>query len=524
MEETKKKAFGYIRISSLKQINNESPETQKSSILAYAEGHNIEIIDWFFDEAKSGKNADRPEIKRLLSEAARRKDIDHVVVYSMQRAGREVFSYMMQIKMALGTLGITVRSSLEVIDETPMGQFNEIFSVLMAQFDNQTKVKYTVDNMTALALQGYWQHPPIVGYEKHRVLNEIGKHRPTLKPSSSAPKVKEVLERFSEGNISKAELTRFAISIGLKSRNNKKISEDSINRMLKSPVYAGFVTDSFTKNELVKGVHRAIISIDTYETNQILLNLKNFNQQIPKPKDNSDFPLKGTLMCPSCKRPMYASSPKSGSGVKVGRYDCFRSSCVGKVKSIKASTIHDSFEELLSYLQPSKEVLSLFKDVLKYEAAAGVKTLNKRIKQFNKQLDSIADERLNVLKKFTAGELTASEKLELSLDLESRKIDIEEQLAESVAVRNASEINIDLAISVMDKVNEQWGLGDLYLRRRLQELLFPEGIYFNADNLSFGTSNISHLYRYVGNKKDSENFSKSFLVAGVGFEPTTLWL
>lgn len=33
-----------------------------------------------------------------------------------------------------------------------------------------------------------------------------------------------------------------------------------------------------------------------------------------------------------------------------------------------------------------------------------------------------------------------------------------------------------------------------------------------------------NIYRLITNKKDSEEPSKSNLVAGVGLEPTTLWL
>ena len=51
-----KKAVAYVRISSAKQIDNESPETQKETIRKYAESNNLEIIAWFEDIARSGKN------------------------------------------------------------------------------------------------------------------------------------------------------------------------------------------------------------------------------------------------------------------------------------------------------------------------------------------------------------------------------------------------------------------------------------------------------------------------------------
>lgn len=72
----------------------------------------------------------------------------------------------------------------------------------------------------------------MIGYVLHKTPNDVGKLRPSLKPNNMAPLVKQVLERFSEGNITKAELTRYTASIGLRSRYGKKLSEDRIHAMI----------------------------------------------------------------------------------------------------------------------------------------------------------------------------------------------------------------------------------------------------------------------------------------------------
>src|SRR5688572_17977464 len=106
-----KKALAYVRISSERQINGESPETQKAKIQSYADGNDIEIIEWFDDKAKSGKNTDRAELQRLLEVARRYKGkIDHVIVYKMNRASRDITSYIVGFRMQLEKMGITVRS------------------------------------------------------------------------------------------------------------------------------------------------------------------------------------------------------------------------------------------------------------------------------------------------------------------------------------------------------------------------------------------------------------------------------
>src|SRR5215469_4259071 len=104
-----KRAVAYIRISDKKQIDGESPETQRRVIQEYADRNNIEIVPdgWFFDEAKSGKNTDREDLQRLLLFVARNaKRIDLVLFYKLNRGSRDAMSYYTGIKAILTSKGI----------------------------------------------------------------------------------------------------------------------------------------------------------------------------------------------------------------------------------------------------------------------------------------------------------------------------------------------------------------------------------------------------------------------------------
>ena len=176
-----KRALAYIRISSQRQVNGESPETQLQAINNYAANNNIDIAKTFYDEAKSGKNTDRPALKELIQYAEKHKDdIDHVIVYKMNRASRDMTSYVTGFLLPLKRLGVSIRSATEPTDDSVYGQFMEMFNVLVGQMDNETKRAFTVDNMTNLSLQGWWQAPAMVGYDIHKIPNEVGKLRPTL--------------------------------------------------------------------------------------------------------------------------------------------------------------------------------------------------------------------------------------------------------------------------------------------------------------------------------------------------------
>ena len=495
-ENRHKKAIGYLRISSAMQINNESEATQTQKIQAYADSNEIEIIKWYYDEAQSGKNADRKELQKLIQFAlAYRDQIDHVIVYKMSRASRDARTYYTEIVSKLYTRGITFRSATETFDDSPGGQFMELLHVGMAQFDNGIKREYTLDNMRSLAKQGYYQHPPIVGYDVCKVKNPGGKDRPSLKQNAMAPKVRMVLERFSVGDMNRAELTRYAAEVGLRSRYGKKMSEDSINRVLTNPVYAGCIRDSFTNFErLDNGKHRGIISIEMYERNQFILNAKNSRKYEVHLKKNQAYVLKGILLCGGCNHRLYASAPKTGNGGHSPRYHCGKG-C--KLPSIAAETVHTEFKDMLKRIKPTSGTLKLYKEVLIREANNQLGRINTEVEKLRDDLDDVSKLRVEAVEKYTRGDLTKEEKNELVDALEVRKFETTDKLKEMEEVQSLRENEIEYAITFMEQVDKQWSDAGFDLQQRFQNMIFPQGVVYDSQNHRFGTSQISVLYRSI---------------------------
>ncbi len=104
------------------------------------------------------------------------------------------------------------------------------------------------------------------------------------------------------------------------------------------------------------------------------------------------------------------------------------------------------------------------------------------------------------------------------------KATIADELRQLERQQTIRETDIDIALDIMRDVDKQWMLASPIAKARFQSILFPRGLVYDHENHRFGTSQISPLYRVVATKKDSPVSEKSFLVAGVGFEPTTFWL
>ena len=131
---------------------------------------------------------------------------------------------------------------------------------------------------------------------------------------------------------------------------------------------------------------------------------------------------------------------------------------------------------------------------------------------------------MDAIKKFNADQLTIDEKTELVNAYDDDKTTITDELRQLERQQTIRETDIDVALEIMRDVDRQWLLASPSARGRFQSILFPQGLVYDHENHRFGTSQISAFYRVLPTKKDSEEPSKSFLVAGVGFEPTTLWL
>ena len=186
--------------------------------------------------------------------------------------------------------------------------------------------------------------------------------------------------------------------------------------------------------------------------------------------------------------------------------------------------MHEDFIRTLQRIKPSEELLTLYKEVLVAEAARQLGGLNNKVKRQRDELDRIADSRLSAIKKFNADQLTTEEKTDLINALDEEKIAISEELQRLEAQQSIREADIAIALDVMRDIDKQWDIATPQSKQRFQSILFPRGVVYDYKNHRFGTSEMSPLYRVVATKKDSPESEKSFLVAGAGFEPATLWL
>jgi len=504
-----KAALGHLRISDKGQIKGESKHNQRSTIETYAKNNGIKVIKWFYDEAKSGKNTEREELQNLLKLALKMKgSIDYVLVYKMNRASRDLDSYVIGMRSVLASRGIEVRSVTEPFDSSPMGRFMENLYVMVGQLDNENKRETVVDNMRRLAQQGYWQHKAIRGYRMVKVSNSEGQPRPSMQPNEEAEKITDVLMRFNQGDITEAALIRYAAKVGVLNRKGKHLSQETLHKMLIRPEYAGYVHDWFTDYELVEGKHQGLISKDAYWRNQQIIKSKNKEYLLGlKHTTNSElYPLRRFILCANCNQSMTGCAPSDSP-----RYFCGRKTCRGK-GSVMTKIAHSEFEHYLKSIEPTQDTLKKIKNNLNKQSVEQLGVLNKEIADLRDKLTGISDLRASTIKQFISGKINEEEKKEVIDSLDSEKLDLKQSLDALEQEQTLSESSIDYALNFMSNVAKQWSDAPLQLKQKYQNLIFPRGFIYDIKQHNFISQEISLLYRYVLEENDPLNASDSVMV------------
>jgi site-specific DNA recombinase len=146
----------YVRVSTKEQTENLSLPTQLRACEEYCRREGYEVLDRFKEEGESAKTTDRTELQKLLKYCRAHKGRVHfVVVYNLTRFAREKHDHF-ALRAHLKSLGISLRSATEPIDDTSTGKLMEGVLASFAQFDNDVRSDRTRAGMRAALELGRW--------------------------------------------------------------------------------------------------------------------------------------------------------------------------------------------------------------------------------------------------------------------------------------------------------------------------------------------------------------------------------
>jgi hypothetical protein len=116
------KTIGYVRVST-REGKGLSLEAQANKIRKYADLHDLSLIEVVKDEGNSGKDLNREGIQKVIA-LCEKREVDHLIVYKMDRLTRSTLDLLILIQRTLKPNGVQFHSISERVDtSTTQGKF-----------------------------------------------------------------------------------------------------------------------------------------------------------------------------------------------------------------------------------------------------------------------------------------------------------------------------------------------------------------------------------------------------------------
>ncbi len=318
-KEKKLKAAIYCRISTQEQAetanDRSSTDSQEDICRKWLDVKGYELYKVYTD-TKSGRDIDRPELQKLISESSK---FDLVISTRLDRLSRSIRDFQNLIEI-LDEKGVAINFANEEIDtSTLMGKAMRNILVVFAEFESDMVSKRTREQRIAAEKDGYWMGGYVpLGYDREDgtlLKNEeesilVNYIFDLYLKFKSAKKVREQINK--EGFRNKEWTT-----LEGNERGGNIFSTDAVYRILKRRIYTGY---NEVEGELYKTRFPVLVSASKFsKAEEITEN----NRRNPKEYAVGKAPnlLQGIISCGFCDSAM-TNSHTNKSGKKYFYYKC----------------------------------------------------------------------------------------------------------------------------------------------------------------------------------------------------------
>ena len=334
----KLQCYIYTRVSTEIQVEGFSLAAQREKLLRYAEYNDMQVIQEFSDEGRSGKNTiDRPAFQSMMQKIQARADkVDFVLVFKLSRFGRNAADVLfnLQIMQDFGVNLICVEDGIDSSKDAGKLMISVLSAV--AEIERENIRVQTMEGRQQKAREGGWnggQAP--YGYKIDK------EHGGLAIEESEAELVRLIFDKYvTTPDMGYNGVAKWLNENGYskQARQNgvySRISATFVKGVLDNPVYAGKIAYGRRKTEKIDGTrneyhvvkqdefnqydgqHESIISDELWQQARAKRSINAFKREKRYSLEHVHI-LSGIVKCPICGAPMYGvvnrKKKKDGSG------------------------------------------------------------------------------------------------------------------------------------------------------------------------------------------------------------------
>lgn len=293
----------YVRVSTEEQAQGGfSIAGQTEKLQLACQLHDWRALPTYVDDGWSGKDMNRPAMKRLMADA-KKGLFSLIVVYKLDRLSRKLGD-LVPFGDELEKMKIGIRSVTEAMDtSTSAGKL--LFNLLgsFAQFEREMISERTKMGLGRRKKEGKWNGLPPFGYRT--------KKDGTLEiDPKDAPYARRVFELFLKENLGSKNIARQLRREDRCTRRKGAWARNSVWNMLVAPAYAGFYR---VDGELITAPHEGLITKAEFDQIQSILAGRS---RVTDHNTSPNF-LLGLIRCGLC-----GSTMTTGNGKGIYYYNC----------------------------------------------------------------------------------------------------------------------------------------------------------------------------------------------------------
>jgi DNA invertase Pin-like site-specific DNA recombinase len=384
-------------------------QIEKCRALAAAEGY--EVLHAYKEEDVSAYHGDRGEELALALKHAAEESAALIVWHSdrLARGDGERNRHLVEVLLDAMHNGFTLRS---VEDD---GTFASVSSAAQMGDRNHEDSRRKSAAVRGGLARRRSQGKRVGGHSYAITWRRNHKdEKETIPDPEKAPVVVRIYDEFLAGR-AYLQITRGLNADGIPSRFGGKWHPHVVRDLIGNPIYAGLIRDG---EELIEGLHEAIIPRQRWEEAQALRDAKTTNQTRGRPSAGRHLFRKGFLRCGHCGE---ALLPRSGRNKDGSLYEVYR--CHSRwLDPATCSMPPQRREPIDSAVYAYFEQVGLDLEATRAELGEAVERklaeVNALLASADRDAEAAAARLARVKGDYVAGELNAAEWRELRADLE----------------------------------------------------------------------------------------------------------